>query len=73
MFLENCRAEIEGTLRRLRNHPSVLLWSGGNEQYLGASSTKVGVTRITVFMARTSDTGEAFADNLGLPRNPQGH
>ena len=25
-FLENCRAEIEGTIRRLRNHPSLLLW-----------------------------------------------
>ena len=33
-FLENCRAEIEGTIRRLRNHPSLLLWVGGNEQYL---------------------------------------
>ena len=29
-FLDNCCAEIEGTIRRLRNHPSVLLWCGGN-------------------------------------------
>ncbi|MHB1034720.1 MAG: beta-mannosidase [Pirellulales bacterium] len=33
-FLDNCRAEIEGTIRRLRNHPAILLWVGGNEQYL---------------------------------------
>jgi hypothetical protein len=35
-------------------------------------TTGAGVTRVTVFLARTSDTGDAFADNLGLPRNPQG-
>ena len=34
-FDENCRAEIEGMLRDLRNHPSILLWVGGNENYMG--------------------------------------
>ena len=38
-FADNCRAEIEQTLRRLRNHPSILLWCGGNEQYLWAKVT----------------------------------
>jgi beta-mannosidase len=33
-FTENCRQEIEQTILRLRNHASVLLWCGGNEQYL---------------------------------------
>jgi hypothetical protein len=32
-------------------------------------TTGQGVTSVTVFITRTSDTGEAFADNLGLPRN----
>jgi hypothetical protein len=49
VFLENCRAEVEGTLRRLRNHPSILLWCGGNEQYLWASSTDVPAAKREVF------------------------
>jgi hypothetical protein len=35
-------------------------------------TTGPDVTRITVFVTHTSDAGEAFADNLGLPRNPRG-
>jgi beta-mannosidase len=34
-FLENVRAEVEGTVRRLRNHACILLWVGGNENYMG--------------------------------------
>lgn len=34
-FLENVRAEIEGIVRRLRNHPCLLLWVGGNENHMG--------------------------------------
>ncbi len=30
-FMRNARAEAEGLVRRLRNHPSVLLWVGGSE------------------------------------------
>jgi len=48
-FRENCRAEIEGTLRRLRNHPSLLLWCGGNEQYLWASTTNVPAAKRQIF------------------------
>lgn len=33
-FAANCRAEIEQMVRRLRNHPSLLLWSGGNENFM---------------------------------------
>ena len=49
VFLENCRAEIEGTIRRLRNHPSILLWCGGNEQYLWASTTNVPEAKRAIF------------------------
>jgi hypothetical protein len=48
-FLENCRAEIEGTICRLRNHPSVLLWCGGNEQYLWTSTTDVPEAKRRIF------------------------
>ena len=48
-FLENCRAEIEGTIRRLRNHPSLLLWVGGNEQYLRSSTTDVPPAKREIF------------------------
>jgi len=30
-FLANVRAEAEDNIRRLRNHPSIALWSGNNE------------------------------------------
>jgi hypothetical protein len=48
-FLENCRGEVEGTLRRLRNHPSVLLWCGGNEQYLLSSTREVPRAKREIF------------------------
>jgi hypothetical protein len=34
-FDENCRLEIEQMVRSLRNHPSILLWVGGNENHMG--------------------------------------
>jgi len=30
-FLDNVRAEAEDNVRRLRNHPSIVIWSGNNE------------------------------------------
>lgn len=30
-----CRQEAEYTVRRLRHHPSILLWCGGNECFMG--------------------------------------
>ncbi|MHC4483318.1 MAG: beta-mannosidase, partial [Planctomycetota bacterium] len=34
-FDRNCRVEIEGMIRKLRNHPCILLWAGGNENHMG--------------------------------------
>lgn len=34
-FLDLCRAEAEHWVRSWRHHASILLWSGGNEAYLG--------------------------------------
>jgi beta-mannosidase len=48
-FLDNCKAEIEQTIRRLRNHPSVLLWVGGNEQYLWSSTRDVPNAKREIF------------------------
>ncbi len=45
-FDENCRIEIEGMIRSLRNHPCLLLWVGGNENHMGwdfRHGTKPGV------------------------------
>ena len=33
-FAGNTRTEMEEMVRRLRNHPSLLLWVGGNENYM---------------------------------------
>ncbi|MCX6872455.1 MAG: hypothetical protein NTW21_01400 [Verrucomicrobia bacterium] len=49
VFLDNCRSEIEDTIRRLRNHPSILLWSGGNEQYLWTPTTSVSAAKRGIF------------------------
>ena len=49
VFLDNSRSEIEGTLRRLRNHPSILLWCGGNEQYLWSPTANVSESKRTIF------------------------
>ena len=48
-FLDNCRAEVEQIIRRLRNHPSLLLWVGGNEQYLWTSTTDVPDSKREIF------------------------
>lgn len=49
LFLDNCSAEIEGTIRRLRNHPSLLLWCGGNEQYLWTPTATVSDAKREIF------------------------
>ena len=33
-FMELCRCEAEYLVKRLRHHPCILLWCGGNEMYL---------------------------------------
>jgi len=55
VFLENCRAEIEGTIRRLRNHPAVMLWCGGNEQYLWTPTATVSEAKREVFEGMRSE------------------
>lgn len=37
-FLASIRAEAEANIRRLRNHPSIVLWAGNNEDYQIAES-----------------------------------
>ncbi|MEI7421046.1 MAG: glycoside hydrolase family 2 protein [Prolixibacteraceae bacterium] len=39
-YKENFRAEITDNIKRLRNHPGIIIWCGGNEHYL---SNKVEV------------------------------
>ncbi len=37
-YVANIRAEIADEIKRLRNHPSLAVWCGGNEHYLGFPS-----------------------------------
>lgn len=39
---DNCRAEVEGVIRKLRNHPCILLWCGGNENHMGWDFSRGG-------------------------------
>jgi len=34
-FTKNFKAEIADNILRFRNHPSIIIWCGGNEHYLG--------------------------------------
>ncbi|RLE69886.1 MAG: glycoside hydrolase family 2 protein, partial [Thermoprotei archaeon] len=44
-FLELVRREVEATVRRLRNHPSIILWCGNNEDEMFDYYMGYGVTR----------------------------
>ena len=35
-FIKNITAEVEDNLKRIRHHPSVVIWAGNNEDYLFA-------------------------------------
>ena len=65
-FLDNIRAEIENNIRRLRNHPCLLMWCGGNEQYLRSSTENVPAAKRRVFeqimpaSVRRLDPGRLF-------------
>lgn len=45
-FVDNVRAEVEGIVRRLRNHPCILLWVGGHENYVGHDPVQGGTLPI---------------------------
>jgi beta-mannosidase len=45
-FDANCRAEITDIVRRLRNHPCILLWCGGNENHMGWNHAHGGMPTI---------------------------
>jgi beta-mannosidase len=40
-FNDNIKVEAEAVVRRLRNHPSVVIFAGNNEDYSIAESEKV--------------------------------
>jgi len=35
MIYDNVKHEMEDNVKRLRNHPSIALWNGNNEVYIG--------------------------------------
>ena len=45
-FLDLCRREAEHMVRRLRHHPSIMLWCGGNEAHMGNSFDRPGAPLI---------------------------
>ena len=44
-YVAKIRAEIADEIKRLRNHPSLALWCGGNEHYLGFPSNDADNTK----------------------------
>jgi hypothetical protein len=80
----NTRYQLSGWLKTADSQSPVLLGvsgQGGLEATVACTdtgwerktldfTTGPETTRITVFVARSSPAGEAWADNLGLPRHP---
>ncbi|MHC4654401.1 MAG: glycoside hydrolase family 2 protein [Planctomycetota bacterium] len=74
-FDENCRAEIEGMIRMLRNHPCILLWAGGNENHMGwdfsrGSKPTIGLELFHEIMPQAC--AKLDPDRLFHPSSPYG-
>ena len=63
-----CRAQVEGLLRRDRNHPSVVFWCLMNEAYHLREFTRAEVKRLTARLAgwaRKIDPTRLLVDTSG--------
>ncbi|UCD64834.1 MAG: hypothetical protein JSW34_05210 [Candidatus Zixiibacteriota bacterium] len=74
-FDENCRAEIEGMIRMLRNNPCILLWAGGNENHMGwdfsrGTSPTIGLELFHEIMPKAC--ANLDPDRLFHPSSPYG-
>jgi beta-mannosidase len=45
-YRELCKSEAEHLIKRLKHHPSILLWCGGNESFMGRDFTLPGMEYI---------------------------
>ncbi len=64
----HCRSQVEGLLRRDRNHPSVVLWCLMNEAYHLREFTRAQVKRLTARLAgwaRKIDSTRLLVDTSG--------
>lgn len=60
-YLESVRQEAEEAVRRLRHHPSLALWCGGNENYAVAQAVKVPEpAALSAAGGNASASGEVF-------------
>lgn len=74
-FDQNCRLEIEDMVRRLRNHPSILLWVGGNENHMGWDfryGTQPGVGNKLFDQIMPRAVARLDGDRLFHPSSPYG-
>ena len=74
-FDKSCRAEIEGMIRKLRNHPCILLWCGGNENHMGwnfgrGTNPTIGLELFGQIMPEACATLDP--DRLFHPSSPYG-
>jgi beta-galactosidase/beta-glucuronidase len=74
-FVANCRAEIEDVVRRLRSHPSIALWCGGNENHMGwdfAHGTEPAMGRDLFESVIPGVCADLDPDRLYHPSSPYG-
>ncbi|GLV57721.1 beta-mannosidase [Dictyobacter sp. S3.2.2.5] len=63
-FQQSVRAEAEAAIRQLRHHPSIVLWSGNNEDYAIAESKGVSDPQITDHFEQTEFPARAIYEQL---------
>jgi hypothetical protein len=70
----NAKSEVEEMVRRLRNHPSLLLWSGGNENFMSVDFARQQFTLGSDLFLKTMPeiTGRLDLGRLFHPSSPYG-
>src|SRR5581483_6878377 len=63
-FQQSVRAEVEANVRRLRHHPSIVLWCGNNEDYAIAESFGLYDQHVTDDFSSTTFPARAIYERL---------
>jgi beta-mannosidase len=66
-FLQSIHAEVQANVRRLRHHPSIVLWCGNNEDYILAESLGIkssGESEETEELTQTSFPARTIYERL---------
>jgi len=63
-FLQSVREEAQANVRRLRHHPSIVLWCGNNEDYILAESLGIASSEVSDDLTQTQFPARAIYEQL---------